>query len=55
MVTSVSGFNVLPKKGEYASAIAFFSLGLPFVGEYWLHSTLSSALFAASMMNCGGL
>jgi hypothetical protein len=30
MVTSVSGFRVLPKKGEYASAIAFFSRGLPF-------------------------
>jgi hypothetical protein len=34
IVTSVSGFNCLPQCGEYASAIAFFSLGRPFVGEY---------------------
>lgn len=29
IVTSVSGFMVRPKKGEYASARAFFSRGLP--------------------------
>ncbi len=29
MVTSVSGFIFLPKKGEYASAIAFFNRGRP--------------------------
>jgi hypothetical protein len=34
IVTSVSGFSCLPQSGEYASAIAFFSLGRPLVGEY---------------------
>ena len=29
MVTSVSGFIFLAKKGEYASAIAFFNRGRP--------------------------
>lgn len=35
--------------------MAFFSLGRPFVGEYWLHSTRSRADLAASRMNLGGL
>lgn len=35
--------------------MACFSLGLPLVGEYWLHSTRSSASLAASRMNLGGL
>jgi hypothetical protein len=34
IVTSVSGFSCLPQSGEYASAIAFLSLGRPFVGAY---------------------
>ena len=55
MVTSFSGSRVRPKKGEYASAKAFFRRGLPLVGEYWLHSTLSRAPLAASMTNWGGL
>ena len=29
--------------------------GRPLVGEYWLHSTLSSACLAAFRMNSGGL
>jgi len=32
IVTSVSGLSVLPKNGEYASAMAFFSLGRPYIG-----------------------
>lgn len=55
MVTSVSGLSCRPQSGVYASAIAFFSRGRPLVGEYWLHSTLSKASFAAFMMNWGGL
>ena len=31
MVTSVLGLTSRPRKGEYASAIAFFNLGRPFI------------------------
>lgn len=55
MVTSVSGSSFRPQYGEYASAMAFFSLGRPLVGLYWLQSTRSSAAFAAFRMKSGGL
>lgn len=52
MVISVLGFSSLPKKGEYASAIAFFNLGRPWMnisptpssrGHFCIKSTLVGA------------
>jgi hypothetical protein len=42
IVTSVSGLSCRPKKGEYASAMAFFNRGLPY-----LLSNPCSSLFSA--------
>ena len=42
-------FNHQPQINQYLPS------GQTFVGEYWLHSTLSSASFAASKTNLGGL
>ena len=55
IVTSVSGSNLRPQYGAYASEIAFFSRGLPLVGLYWLQSTRLRASLAALMMKGGGL
>lgn len=53
MVTSVSGSIVLPKKGEYALAMACFSRGRPLVGLYWFWQRRRSA--GASVVARDGL